>query len=96
MGEYMTRVFYPSDGGSTMDKGEEKRRAQTKANEARVARERAAAEGVASALASGEARPPATPEEQNAGIVGKLQSIFTSPAGVLGKAKTGKRKLLGN
>lgn len=94
MGEYVSRTFYPEDIGSTGDKGEDKRRAQTKQNEANALLETGAEQGVASALASGKVRPPATSEEQNAGIVGKLQSIYTSPAGVLGKAKTASRKLL--
>lgn len=94
MGEWVNRTFTPENIGDTGDKGENKRRAQTKANEeARLADESAKA-GVESALATGAVRPPATKEEQNAGVVGKLQSIYTSAAGVLGKAKTATRKLL--
>jgi len=91
MGEYMTRTFYP-EGENSYDKGEEKRRAATKRNEEAAAR----AKGVEEALATGEVRPLPTEEEQNAGVIGKLQSIFTSPSGVLGKPKTAKKKLLGN
>lgn len=95
MGEYITRTFYP-EGENSYDKGEEKRRAATKANEQAATLKQGGEMGVASALATGAVRPPATAEEQNAGIVGKLQSIFTSPSGVLGKAKTARKKLLGN
>lgn len=94
MGEWVDRTFTPEGENMAFSEGENKRRASTKQNEDVSAMDAAAKAGVASALASGEVRAPATSEEQNAGIIGKLQSIYTSPAGVLGKAKTASRKLL--
>jgi hypothetical protein len=93
MGEYFDRTFMPEGDDEWQSAGEQKRRAATKENEKQATLKTGAEQGVADALASGAVKK-VEDQTSSIGIVGKLQSIFTSPSGVLGKARTASRRLL--